>query len=553
MRFYIARGEETLYGISLRYGIGLDRMMSANPHIDRPDDTIAGQTVRIPSPETPLTRHRVVAPFCPPLPETDFLHNWIPLTTAERMAETEYDALIVGSGAGGGAALWRLCERWANAGKRIGIIERGPQYLPTHVSNIATIDGNTFRIYRPPEITDLIGDRLPQYSGMKLIYALGGRTILWGAITPRIPDFEIALNWPVPVHEMEMYYNIAEEVMTVTKSYTKDSSITRILLERLRDNGFRNADDIPVAADLDQTQYGRVHSNVFFSTIVLLARALGLRPFDLAVDTYCAEVLTEGGKARGVRVMTPDKRSYIIKAKNVVMSAGALQTPRILLNSGIPGKAIGRYLTNHSYLVSTVFVDTRHFPEPLGVLGILVPELEDRPYQLQLQGPGGYFNYHYEPKPVRDEWIVTDFYASGKVESRYENRVYVDPGKRDAFGMPELQVSFSFSEKDEQIVQRMYEAVFRASSAMQLRLSMVGGAPAICRLPPGADNHESGTCRMGDDPNTSATNRFGQIHGVPGLYVADTSVLPSIGAANPTLSAAALAIRTADDIVSRLP
>lgn len=66
--------------------------------------------------------------------------------------------------------------------------------------------------------------------------------------------------------------------------------------------------------------------------------------------------------------------------------------------------------------------------------------------------------------------------------------------------------------------------------------------------PPGLDNHEAGTCRIGDDPATSATNRYGQIHGVPGLYVADNCVLPLTGAANPTLTTVALAIRTADYI-----
>jgi choline dehydrogenase-like flavoprotein len=69
--------------------------------------------------------------------------------------------------------------------------------------------------------------------------------------------------------------------------------------------------------------------------------------------------------------------------------------------------------------------------------------------------------------------------------------------------------------------------------------------------PPGDDNHESGTCRMGDDPATSAVNRYGQIHGIFGLYVADNSVLPSIGT-NPTLTTVALAIRTADHIINQL-
>ncbi|MCF2938081.1 GMC family oxidoreductase [Paenibacillus alkaliterrae] len=54
---------------------------------------------------------------------------------------------------------------------------------------------------------------------------------------------------------------------------------------------------------------------------------------------------------------------------------------------------------------------------------------------------------------------------------------------------------------------------------------------------------------MGDDPAVSVTNRYGQIHGISGLYVAGNSVLPFIGATTPSLTAAAIAIRTADYIV----
>ncbi|MBD2872077.1 GMC oxidoreductase [Paenibacillus arenilitoris] len=551
MRIYIAGQGDTLLKIAHQFQLELDQLTAINPRISNPYKNIAGQRVNLDPHYVPLNESRVVAPFCPPVPESEFIPNWIPLADAEEMAETEYDVLIVGSGAGGGAALWRLCEQWGNNNKRIGIVERGPLYLPTHVANIATINGDNFRVYAPPEITDLIGNRLPQYPGMKLVYAAGGRTILWGAITPRIPNFEIA-DWPVSIEEMEMYYNIAEEVMSVTTTYTKGSSITQILLERLRENGFYNANDIPIAADLDQTKFGRLHSNVFFSSILFMARALSRRPFDLAVNTYAAEVITEGGKAAGVRVMTSDKKSYILKAKTVILSASALQTPRILLNSGIAGRAIGRYLTNHSYLIATASVSTTGFPEPLGALGIIVPESEDRPYRLQLQGPEQYFNYHYDKKPIKDEWEISFFGASGKVESRYENRVYIDPSRVDEYGMPELQVEFSYSEKDEAILYQMYESIQQASAAMKLRLAKINDALAICLMPPGADNHEFGTCRMGDDPLTSATDRYGQIHGVEGLYVADNSVLPSTGASNPTLSTVALAIRTADYIVRKL-
>jgi choline dehydrogenase-like flavoprotein len=552
LKVYIAGSGDTLFNISNKFQIGLDQLIAVNPHISSPYLLIAGLSVNIPAEARQAAEeHRVVAPFCPPVPQDQFLHSWMPVTSAERMAENEYDVLIVGSGAGGGAALWRLCEQWGNNGRRIGIVERGELYTPTHVANIPTIDGDSFRIFAPPQITDLIGNRLPEYSGLKLIYALGGRSILWGAITPRMVDFELA-SWPVSLTEMNLYYNIAEEIMNVTTDYARDSSITSILLKRLRENGFYNADYIPSATDLRQTRYGKLNSNVFYSTILLFARALSLRTFDLAVNTYAAEVITENGKAAGVRVMTRDKKSYIIKAKNVVLAASALQTPRILLNSNIPGKAIGRYLINHSYLIATANVNTTNFPEPIGALGILIPESEDRPYQLQLQGPEQYFDYHFEKKPIKNEWKISFFGASGKVEPRYENRVFIEPNRRDEYGVPELQVNFSNSARDEAVLEQMAAGLLRSSSAMQLRMATMNGVPAICRMPPGTDNHEAGTCRMGNDPETSATNPFGQIHGVPGLYIADSSVLPSMGASNPTLTITAMAIRTADNIIRQM-
>jgi len=71
-------------------------------------------------------------------------------------------------------------------------------------------------------------------------------------------------------------------------------------------------------------------------------------------------------------------------------------------------------------------------------------------------------------------------------------------------------------------------------------------------LVPGEDNHETGTCRMGLDPDTSATNLYGQIHGIPNLFVADNSVVRLTGPANPTLTTVALAIRTADYLIAQL-
>jgi choline dehydrogenase-like flavoprotein len=64
--------------------------------------------------------------------------------------------------------------------------------------------------------------------------------------------------------------------------------------------------------------------------------------------------------------------------------------------------------------------------------------------------------------------------------------------------------------------------------------------------------HDIGTCRIGTNPSTSAANPYGQIHGISGLYVADSSMLPTAGAANPFLTIVALSIRTADYIIEQM-
>ena len=117
--------------------------------------------------------------------------------------------------------------------------------------------------------------------------------------------------------------------------------------------------------------------------------------------------------------------------------------------------------------------------------------------------------------------------------------------QKDEFGVPLQQVQYSLSNKDRQTADQVAQGIRQSAAAMGVTLD----ESTLVLRPPGADMHEACTCRMGDDPATSATNRHGQIHGVQGLYVADNSVLPTLTAAGPVLSNIALAIRLADHIV----
>lgn len=551
MRVCIAGDGYSLRRIASEYRISITRLMALNPNLDEPDQNIGGKPVRLPSINSVDMNRLYIPPTCPPPTPIDYLDQWIPLTPIQEMENKEYDVLIVGTGAGGSAVLWRLCERLRASGKRIGIVEAGGLLLPTHAQNLPTMNVERFvRYFSNPRISIPIGKRIPDFPAASLLYALGGRTLFWSGVSPRMHP-SVLEKWPVPLKEMNGYYNIAETIMDVTRNYTKDSSITEVLLNRLWEGGFTAASGFPLAADVTPTKYGQLHSNVFYSSMNLFGTSLNLRPFDLAVNARAVKVLHEKGKAVGVQVMTPDKKSFFLKSRNVVLSAGALDTPRILLYSGIQGRAIGHYLTNHSFLLAHGELKRADFPELLGTLGILIPQTDNQPYQIQLYGPGDDFWYSYEVQPLKKELEVR-FEGFGIIEPRYENQVYLDPNILDEYGVPAIQIKFSYSEKDKEIIDQVAQGIMQVSRIIKAPILSRDGHIDLCLMPAGQDNHISGTCRMSTSSFDGGTNPFGEVFGVSGLFVADNSVLPPIGASNPTLTTIALAIRTADYIVMNL-
>ncbi|AFC28089.1 glucose-methanol-choline oxidoreductase [Paenibacillus mucilaginosus 3016] len=466
--------------------------------------------------------------------------NWLPLASLDEMEHREYDVLIVGSGAGGGAALWRMCQRWG-ADKRIGVIEAGDTLLDTHARNISTLsDEFRFSSYLRA-VKQPVEGSAPDMLGATQVTALGGKTLFWTAIAPR-PYAGVLADWPVPMQELNYYFGIAEQFMNVRDYFSFKYPMWEVLLNRLQVNGFPQAKYAPRALDFEPLNYkGTINSNVYFSSIQFLGESLNLHPYDLAVQARATRILTCGGRACGVEVMRKDKSFYRLKAKNIILAAGAFQTPRLLLHSAIPGPSIGHYLQNHSYLRVTVQMRQEGFAQGISFeafpYALIIPQTEGHPYQIQVY-----------PSGLADEKKL-ELNAFGSVEPRYANRITLDPYKRDEYGVPIIKVDFSYSYRDWAVMAQMSQTLLRAAAAWESVIQ----PPGICLLPPGADNHESGTCRMGIDPYTSATNPFGQIHNITGLFVADNSVFPGTGGANPTLSTIALAIRTADYIAASNP
>ena len=117
----------------------------------------------------------------------------------------------------------------------------------------------------------------------------------------------------------------------------------------------------------------------------------------------------------------------------------------------------------------------------------------------------------------------------------------------DHFGIPVARLSGATHPETVRTAAFMHERAvewLRAAGATQ-----IWGAPPALYLSGG--QHQAGTCRMGDDPQTSVVDAHCRVHGLDNLYVADASVHVTNGGFNPVLTVYALAFRTGEHIARR--
>jgi choline dehydrogenase-like flavoprotein len=140
-----------------------------------------------------------------------------------------------------------------------------------------------------------------------------------------------------------------------------------------------------------------------------------------------------------------------------------------------------------------------------------------------------------------------------------ESRVSLT-GERDSTGVPRVKLNWRLSELDVRSVALLVETLGRELERLGLgRVEPAGWLgsgrwatdPLISSHPIGGYHH-MGTTRMGSDPSTSVTDPDGRIHGLGNLWVAGSSLFPTGGWANPTLTIAALALRSAGKISREL-
>lgn len=130
----------------------------------------------------------------------------------------------------------------------------------------------------------------------------------------------------------------------------------------------------------------------------------------------------------------------------------------------------------------------------------------------------------------------------------YENRIELDPEKKDTWGLPMVKITAEFKENEFAMRRHMEEQIREI-----LEVAGLSGIQTSSPEPVHGDSvHEMGTARMGNDPETSFLNAHNQSHEVPNLFITDGSAMVSSGHMSPSLTYMALTARACEYAVKEV-
>jgi len=318
----------------------------------------------------------------------------------------------------------------------------------------------------------------------------------------------------------------------------------------------------------------------FFSTPWrFLPRAEASGNLDLRTNALAKNILVdENGMASGVAYVDRNTGQEVeVRARAVVVAASCLESARIMLNSkskhwpdGIANSSgqLGRNLCDHLYGESA----NGHLPQLLGQ-----PSFPDNvgdcqvawmPRWQNLEKPHAEkFVHGYSVYPwggcSEYPWYAVQAEGFGSAYKREVKRRYptpitfsiqapslpsatnymdLDPKVTDRYGIPVARMHFQWHENELAMWQHSRESCKELLHAAGGVFESAASEPNM----PGWSLHETGTCRMGNDPKHFVTNRFGQTHDVPNVYVCDASVFPNSTDKTTTLSILTFSLRTSE-------
>lgn len=489
----------------------------------------------------------------------------------------DYDAVIVGSGAGGGEMAFRL----STAGKKVAIIEAGPSY---NTDQFTRFELEAYRnLWWEPRFTsnyELSGGKIRHEVALGMGRCVGGGTTIftavayrafsenieeWGKATGIVNEGGLPLSLPDLVPSYEKV-----ERETNVKKYTDWDTGVQVLQKGFTKLGFPLE---PVDAFINQDCD---HSGCLFGCptgakrgslvcYVIPSLYLGAEIFP---NSYVTEVLLRksdaGGmkvEAYGVKVRDSTGNFRTITGKVVVLAAGALETPQILMRSRVPER-VG-YTQSSKQIGRNLAVNTATLC--IGKFGEVLNNWEMHPLsahlaRFALQRNGGYLLEASEVMegPLGLSEVIVDHEGAAMIGHELTDTmrdykrmagifINVHDGNDGAVLMeegPDAPPPKLFKPVTESDLERLGKARRLAREAM-----MAAGATETYDTIL-LSHHVQGTCRMGEDRRASVVNSRGELHDVAKLFVSDGSLIPSVIDVNPSLTIYALADRVASYLLS---
>ena len=257
-----------------------------------------------------------------------------------------------------------------------------------------------------------------------------------------------------------------------------------------------------------------------------------------------------------------------VRADVVVVAAGAVESARLLLASGLGNDQLGRHLHDHRFVGirsevdepvknglgpghSIATLDHVHAGSIPWGGGVLVDLMSVLPLTSALDPVGdvprwglGHKQWMRERRPY-----VFGVFGMGQEIPSATSAVTL-AAVRDRWGRPGARLLKSTHPASREVEAGLADQGTRwlqAAGARDIRPQQRGATASA------AGEHSCGTARMSDDPATGATDRYGRLWGSSRVVVCDSSLHPTNGSVNPTLTIVANSMRVAEQLVRDWP
>jgi choline dehydrogenase-like flavoprotein len=484
------------------------------------------------------------------------------------------DVCIVGSGAGGGVIAAELQQ----AGLSVVVLERGGYRNEADFRQLEAVGAR--ELY-------LRGGLFFSESGSVGLLAgstLGGGTVI-NSLVCLCPPESIRREWAalglegLDGAEFDSHLDAVSTRINVNTEQTKPNRTNQMMVEALERRGLSHQ-LIPRNAVDDQPRYcGYCNAGCQHgckqSTLVTYLRDAAVAGTQFVVDCAADRVLLEGGRAAGVVAHTtgPDGEEVelTVEAPTVVVAAGGIESPALLLRSGIGGPAAGKYLRLHpTYFVSGAYdeavnawngqfqaVVSMDFADAVEGSGFLVESVAlSLPFWAACSpfvDGASHKEHMLRMRNVAPWHAITHDHGSGAVVLGQDAEALVRWEPDDA-------VDRAVAARAQAELARLHRA--RGASEIftfhweDLRWREGEDFDGFVERLESSPNdrvaysaHQMGSCRLGADPGSSVADGWGQLHDAQGVWVGDASALPTAPGVNPMLTIMALARRTAHAIL----